>query len=572
MTVTTSRLRSEMITLGYGETPVVDALNLTIPDGEITTIIGPNGCGKSTLLKALARLKRPDDGSVILDGQLIHHLPTRDVAKKLGLLSQQSMPPAGITVEDLARRGRYPHQGFMQPPNKQDDDSVTKALELAGMIDLRTRPVDQLSGGQRQRAWIAMVLAQETPLLLLDEPTTFLDLAHQMQIVDLVARLNQDEGRTVVMVLHDVNEAARVSHRIVAMKAGKVVHEGSPSEIMRPEVLAELYGVACDVYPHPETGHLFCVPRGKSDPGRAATPPNSLFDVDDLKSGYGPVTILRGLSLSLPEGAITAIVGPNACGKSTFLRTCGRLLRPQAGRVELQGRDVRQGRHREFSRRLALLAQGPTPPAGFLVEDLVASGRVPHQGVLRQWRAEDEQVVDQSLERCNLAEMRFRDVESLSGGQRQRAWFGMALAQDTPVLLLDEPTTFLDIAAQIELLDLVRALNRERGRSVVMILHDLTLAARYADHIVAMNRGEVVASGSPSEVITEQLLRDIFNIEATVIPDPVSGAPLILPGTALMESLESGVASPLPQAADELVGIGNSGRRGGWLFGGRRGA
>ena len=310
-----SCLRSNNITLAYGEAPVVDALDLTVLDGEITTIIGPNGCGKSTLRRALARLKRPAGGSVILDGQLIHHLPTRDVARRLGLLSQQSIPPAGITVEDLARRGRYPHQGFMQPPSHQDNDSVARALELASMTHLRHRAVDEPFGGQRRRAWIAMVLAQETPLLLLDEPTTFLDMAHQLQIVDLVRRLNEEEGRTVVMVLHDVDEAARVSHRIVAMKDGKIVHEGPPEEIMRADRLADLDGVACDVHTHPAKGHLFCVPRGIHH-GRPPAPIESrLFDVEQLVTGYGRLPVIRGLSATLPAGAITSIIGPNACGK-----------------------------------------------------------------------------------------------------------------------------------------------------------------------------------------------------------------------------------------------------------------
>lgn len=231
----------------------------------------------------------------------------------------------------------------------------------------------------------------------------------------------------------------------------------------------------------------------------------------------------------MPAGAVTAVIGPNACGKSTLLKTCGRLLRPHGGKVRLEGAEVHKGRHRSFSQRLAMLGQGPTAPAGFMVEDLVASGRIPYQGLLRQWRREDESVVEEALSRCNLCDLRYREVESLSGGQRQRAWFGMALAQDTPVLLLDEPTTFLDMAAQIVMLDLVRQLNREQGRSVVMVLHDLNLAARYADLLVAMKDGEVVAVGTPAGVITEKLLRDVFGITAVVMTDPVTGAPMILP-------------------------------------------
>lgn len=535
------RLRSENVTLSYGDATIVQALDLSIRDGEITTIIGPNGCGKSTLLRAMARLKRAEAGSVILDGQMIHHMPTRDVAKKLGLLAQGSSAPGGITVEDLVRRGRYPHQSFLQAPNKHDEAVVDHALDLAGVSALRKRPVDELSGGQRQRAWIAMVLAQETPLLLLDEPTTYLDLAHQMQIVDLVRRLNESEGRTVVMVLHDVNEAARVSHRIVAMKAGNVLREGEPQEILDPDLLETLYGVACDVYAHPERGHPYCVPRsvtgahGRDD----AQAEEHLFEIDQLSTGYGERAVSRGLCLRMPSGRVTAVIGPNACGKSTLLRTCGRLMRPQRGTVNLNGAEVHKGRHRAFSRQLAMLGQGPAAPAGFVVEDLVASGRIPHQGFLRQWRHEDESVVEQALTQCNLCELRFREVESLSGGQRQRAWFGMALAQDTPVLLLDEPTTFLDMAAQIEMLDIVRRLNREQGRSVVMVLHDLNLAARYADLLVVMNEGEVVAVGAPHDVLTADMLRDVFGIEAIVTIDPITGAPMVLPESAVRGASDS---------------------------------
>jgi iron complex transport system ATP-binding protein len=216
-----------------------------------------------------------------------------------------------------------------------------------------------------------------------------------------------------------------------------------------------------------------------------------------------------------------------------------------SGKVRLHGDEVRKGRHKAFARRLAMLSQGPLTPSGFLVEDLVACGRVPHQGILKQWRSEDEAAVENALCWCNLVDLRYREVETLSGGQRQRAWFGLALAQDTPVLLLDEPTTFLDIAAQIELLDLVRGLNIEQGRSVVMILHDLNLAARYADFLVAMKDGAVVASGSPSEVITEPLLRQVFGIESLVLTDPETGRPVVLPEGATTErALTLATASP----------------------------
>ena len=530
MTVDLFPLRSEQVTIGYGEDPVVHDLSVDIRPGTITTIIGPNGCGKSTLLRALARLMKPSMGSVLLDGQLIHHLPSREVAKRLGLLHQQTITPDGITVEDLARRGRYPHQSFLQQPSRDDEIAVNLALEMTGTADLRHHLVDRLSGGQRQRAWMAMALAQDTPLLLLDEPTTYLDIAHQMEITELVQRLNAEEGRTIVMVLHDVNEAAHASDHIIAMKDGRVIREGTPAEVIEPELLSTLYGVECDVYMHPKSGLPYCVPRSMKDERQSANRPDAPgIRVEKLQTGYGSITISRDLELEIPSGQITAIIGPNACGKSTLLRTCARLLRPADGQVRLGDSPVHKGSHKAFARNLALLSQGAVPPSGFCVEDLVASGRRPHQGLFRQWCRRDEESVESALTRCDLCGLRYNEVGQLSGGQRQRAWIAMALAQDTPVLLLDEPTTFLDIAAQIDLLDIARSLNRHQGRTVVMILHDLNLAARYADYMVAMQDGQVAAQGTPTEVMTESLLRAVFNVEASIITDRRTGAPLVLP-------------------------------------------
>jgi iron complex transport system ATP-binding protein len=539
MNAETARLRSEDVTLAYDIGPVVHDVSLRVCDGAVTTIIGPNGCGKSTLLRSLARLLKPKGGSVLLDGQLIHRLPTREVAKRLGLLHQQTIIPEGITVEDLTRRGRYPHQSFLQPPSGHDADVVARALEVTGMTELRHRPVDQLSGGQRQRAWIAMALAQETPLLLLDEPTTFLDVAHQMEVIDLVRRLNREEGRTIVMVLHDVNEAARASDFIVAMRDGRVLREGTPEQILEPELLHELYGIDCDVLCDGGGGLVF-VPSSGADCSSSChyVAEAGGLSTRGLHVGYGKSLILRELSFSLPAGAITAIVGPNACGKSTLLRSIASLLKPQDGHVMLGDQDVHRGSRRRLARQLAILTQGPTPPSGFLVEDLVAAGRHPHQRLFHQWSQADEEAVEAALDCTNLQDLRFREVETLSGGQRQRAWVGMALAQDTPVLLLDEPTTFLDIAHQIELLDLVRRLNRDEGRTIVMVLHDLNMAARYADHIVAMKDGAVIAEGRPQDIVEPEMVARVFGIECSVLPQADGSAPLVVPIRAVGALIE----------------------------------
>jgi iron-siderophore transport system ATP-binding protein len=261
MTATlTTRLRTDAVTVGYGEEPVVRDLSLTVADGRVTTIVGPNGCGKSTLLRTMARLLTPTSGSVLLDGESIHAVPTREVARRMALLPQSPIAPEGLLVRDLVGRGRHPHQRWFRQWSPEDERVVELALEMTDTAALRDRPLDQLSGGQRQRAWIAMTLAQDTDLLLLDEPTTYLDLAHQVEVLDLVTRLNRERGRTVVMVLHDLNLAARYSDVIVVMKDGAVVAEGPPVAVFTPAMLAETFGLDAEVLPDPRTGLPIVVP------------------------------------------------------------------------------------------------------------------------------------------------------------------------------------------------------------------------------------------------------------------------------------------------------------------------
>ena len=259
-----SKLRTEKVTLGYDETVVIDGLTVEVPEGRITSVVGPNGCGKSTLLRSLARLMKPRGGAIYLDGDAISNLPTREVARRLGILPQNPAAPEGLTVRELAAQGRYPHQGWLRQWSREDERAVEKALKTTGVIELAERPLDTLSGGQRQRAWISMALAQETETLLLDEPTTFLDMAHQIEVLQLLYRLNRDEGRTVLMVLHDLNNAARYSHHVVALSKGRIFDAGSPVEIMTPRLLRDVFGVEADIVPDPRTGLPLCVPYGLS--------------------------------------------------------------------------------------------------------------------------------------------------------------------------------------------------------------------------------------------------------------------------------------------------------------------
>lgn len=255
----------------------------------------------------------------------------------------------------------------------------------------------------------------------------------------------------------------------------------------------------------------------------------AVLNAKDLTLRYEQRTVIEQLSAEIPEGKVTMIVGANACGKSTLLRGLSRLLKPAVGTVTLDGKDIHSRPAREVARTLGLLPQHPTAPDGITVRDLVGRGRYPHQGFFRSWSSEDELAVQTALDATETMELSDRNVDELSGGQRQRVWIAMALAQETDVLLLDEPTTYLDLAHQVEVLDLVTDLNRKNGTTVAIVLHDLNLAARYADHVIALKAGSIVAEGPALQVVTEHLVREVFGLESRVVPDPVSGTPLIIP-------------------------------------------
>lgn len=253
-------LTTQNLTLAYEGTPIVHDLTLAIPSGRVTVLVGANGCGKSTLLRGLARLLKPVQGTVFLDGKAIAQYSTKAVAQQLGLLPQNPVAPEGLTVKDLVAQGRYPYQNWLQQWSAHDEHYVQQALEITDLVELGDRPLDTLSGGQRQRAWIAMTLAQNTQILLLDEPTTFLDLAHQIEILDLLHHLNREQGRTIVMVLHDLNQACRYADYLVAIKAGQVFAAGAPDTVITKDTVQAVFNLKCQIYPDPIAGTPMCIP------------------------------------------------------------------------------------------------------------------------------------------------------------------------------------------------------------------------------------------------------------------------------------------------------------------------
>lgn len=273
-----SRLSSENLTLAYFDRTVVENLSSQIPDGRITALVGANGSGKSTLLKGLARILKPRSGAVYLDGKAIHEQDTREVARQLAILPQGPEAPEGLTVRELVAYGRFPYQRALSGPSLEDRENVEKALIRTELAALAERPLGSLSGGERQRAWIAMALAQGTSILLLDEPTTFLDMGHQLEVLQLLRRLNREEGRTVVMALHDLNHAARTAHHLIALVRGAVFAAGPPHAVMTSEMIKNVFGVEADIIPDPRSGAPLCLPyagQASKAEGGDSTPMNS---------------------------------------------------------------------------------------------------------------------------------------------------------------------------------------------------------------------------------------------------------------------------------------------------------
>jgi len=256
-------IATKSLSLGYNDTLIIKDLDLEIPKGEITVFIGGNGCGKSTLLRSIARLLKPKTGAVMLNGKEVATLASKEIAKKLAILPQSPTAPEGLTVYQLVKQGRYPHQSWLKQWTKVDEERVENALSVTKLIDLKDRSIDELSGGQRQRAWIAMTLAQNTDIILLDEPTTYLDMTHQIEILDLLFELNEQEQRTIIMVLHDLNLACRYAHNLIAIKNGRIHAQGKPEEIIKSDVVRQVFNMECEITTDPLFGTPLCIPFGK---------------------------------------------------------------------------------------------------------------------------------------------------------------------------------------------------------------------------------------------------------------------------------------------------------------------
>ena len=271
--------------------------------------------------------------------------------------------------------------------------------------------------------------------------------------------------------------------------------------------------------------------------------PKDRLEAKQLTLAYDNATIIRNLNLGIPAGKTTVLVGANGCGKSTLLRGLAKLLKPKSGTVYLDGKDISKLKAKNVAKKLGMLPQSPTAPEGLTVRDLVAMGRYPYQSWMQQWSTEDGEKVAEALEITTMTKLADRALDSLSGGQRQRAWIAMVLAQDTDILLLDEPTTFLDLSHQVDLLDLLDELQETKQKTIVMILHDLNLSCRYADYLVAVQQGKVYATGTPEQVMTEETVRDVFDLECRIVSDPLANTPMCIPiGRKVTRRIENGTS------------------------------
>lgn len=253
-------LYTEDLQIAYDKRIIVDSLNISIPQGKITALVGANGSGKSTILKTMSRLLKPSKGHVILDGKKIHQVSTKQIAKELAILPQNPTAPGGLTVTELIAYGRSPHQSGFKVGNKEDQDMINWALKMTNLEEFKDRPIENLSGGQRQRAWIAMALAQDTFILFLDEPTTFLDMTHQLDVMNILKQLNETENRTIMMVVHDLNHASRYAEHMIAIKNGQVRASGAPKDVMTCEILEDVFNIKADILIDPRSGVPLCLP------------------------------------------------------------------------------------------------------------------------------------------------------------------------------------------------------------------------------------------------------------------------------------------------------------------------
>lgn len=487
----------------YGKSEVIRSLNLELGEKGFCSIVGPNGCGKSTLLKMLTGILPCKSGEILLKGMNIRRIKRKTLSQFTAYLPQNPTITHATVVRELVSRGRFPHRKVLQLPDKRDREIIDHALEITGLSQMSERKMGELSGGQKQRVWIAMALAQESELLLLDEPTTYLDIHHKKEILTLLKELSE-QGKRIITVLHDVNDARQFSDRVIAMKKGKIFFDtgldGSRSfDLNQTE---KLFGIKCQydgesIFPLPPSIH--------SDEEESVEKAVVSFN---LSSGYEGKTVLNEIDFSIPKGKITALLGPNGSGKTTFMKVLTGELKCWTGSVGFPAPDSRPD-----SSVISAMVQQENLPLNMDSRDYVLLGRYRFTSLLRHWTEEDHNSTEKLMHWLDVPLDSF--LGRMSGGQQQRCRIGRIINQESEILIFDEPSSYLDLKGQAEVLELLSRINRERNRTVILILQDIWQARYYAHYVAMFKDGRLFSNGPSGEMLTTENISDLYSENMT---------------------------------------------------------
>lgn len=497
--------------LSYGDNAILKGLTHRFPPNSISCILGKNGCGKSTLLKTISKFLYPSYGNVLLSGQDINTMNSKQIALKLGFLTQSSDDHKGLTVYQLVKRGRYPHNGLLQVESTNDEKIINEALALTELNDISHKDLDEISGGQKQRAWIAMILAQDTDILLLDEPTTFLDIHHRQEIIKLINKLKNDYNKTIVAVVHDLYESQKISDYIIGIKDGIILQEGLSKDILNKKFIENLYDVKCDEYKF--NNESYFLPSKEYNVNEVYTNNDHTYLVSNLYISYGDYPVLKDLDLTLKRRKIHCIMGINGSGKSTLIKAIVGEQKLNSGTINLYNKDISSYKVKELSKKISYLSQEETLPSGFTVEEYVNLGRFPYTKWYKQWTRKDREIVYESLKAVGAEDLMKCNLLNLSGGQQQRVRIARLLAQKSEVLVLDEPCSFLDIKGQKEVLDCIEKIAKNENKTIIMILHDPWQAALYGQELHIIKDMQVIFSGNQTDFINPVNLQELYNVD-----------------------------------------------------------
>lgn len=502
-------IKVKNLTSSYVDIDIIKGITHNFKKNSITCIIGQNGCGKSTFLKTLSKMLNINSGSIDISGRDINSMNSKEIALKLGFLTQSSETHKGLTVYDLISRGRYPHKGILQINSIKDEKIIENAIKLTELEHIKNKNLDDISGGQKQRAWIGMILAQDTDILLLDEPTTYLDIHHREEIINLIIKLRNTYDKTIITVLHDIYEAQILADYIIGIKDGKIFNKGMATELINKDFLENLFEVDCDEYKFENRNYY--LPSIQRTQLKKINK-NYIYEISKLNVSYEKYNVLKDINLTFDEGLIHCIMGINGSGKSTLIKAMVQENTTISGSLSLLNKKLNSYSNKELSNLIAYLPQEEDFPKGFTVEEYVNLGRFSYNNWYSQWTRNDKKIVFESLEKVGAEKYIKNTLVNLSGGQKQRVRIARLLAQKSDILFLDEPCSFLDIKGQKEVLDCIRQISINEKKTIIMILHDPWQATLYGNKLHIIDENIVKYSGDLEGFINEENLNELYKI------------------------------------------------------------